>query len=137
MAKRYHICYLEPLLACILTCIHTALARASKIKGLDHVRSTFLQYCGTRLKDSEVKLHNSILLLQCYSERDKNLHEASPYWHPDVNRKFFPIKAPIFESYHFCERVCRSHVLKRVFGKKLLLMSSSCRNTPGNEVSER
>ena len=48
MAKRYHICYLEPLLACILACIHAALARASKIKGLDHVRSTFLQYCGSR-----------------------------------------------------------------------------------------
>ena len=33
MAKRYHICYIEPLLACILTCMHAALARVSKIKG--------------------------------------------------------------------------------------------------------
>ena len=44
----YYICCLEPLLACILTCMHAALVRASKIKSHDYVRSTFLQYCGTR-----------------------------------------------------------------------------------------
>ena len=38
MAKSTNICSLEPLLACILTCIDAALARASKNKGHDHVR---------------------------------------------------------------------------------------------------
>ena len=37
MAIRYRICYLEPLLACILTCIHAALAHTSKIKGHDYI----------------------------------------------------------------------------------------------------
>ena len=34
MAKRYYICCLEPLLACILMCIHAALARVSRSKAI-------------------------------------------------------------------------------------------------------
>ena len=62
------------------------------------------------------------------------LHEARPCWDPDVNGTFFQLKLLVSRKC-FCERVYYFHILKRVFAKRLLLPSSSCRNIPRNKIS--
>ena len=78
MARRCHICWLEPWVACILACIHN-------IAALDKRR----QDCNTQYSS--------------YSKWDENLHEVRPYWDPDVNGTFFQLKLPFSRKVLFLQ----------------------------------
>ena len=68
MAKRYHICRLEPLLACIYLRVYMQCQRMPpRSKAMITYVVHSCNIAALEKKDSAIKLPNTILLSQCYS----------------------------------------------------------------------